>query len=449
MNNVSQAAVCRWLLGLALAAAFSAAAEPAPVFTMEDCLRSGLAKDIRVANARREQQAADARYRQYRARILPEVTARGAYQRQDEIATFDFGGATLPMGRLDNYSASVEVRQLIYDGGAVQAGLRAADVYRARAAHALRQAEADRARDIRLAFHAMLFAREAVGVEERRMEQLERFVADAEARFRQEALSEFDLMSARVRLANARPDLIRARRDLQLARAALRNLAWLDADDFDISGEWTFDPRLPDLPAAQTVAVHNRPEAQQLRQTVGLAEADLRAEKGTYSPVFRARAGYAGQNPPGFGSSENDWEWHWSVGLTVEWTMFDGLSRPNRIREKRLVYDQTAAALADLEREIALEVERAHLALCHATEAAAAARENVALADRAVEIARVRFNAGLSTRLEFIESSVAAAVARLNWFGALRAQRDARALLEWACGGPLDRLPPAAGAPAP
>ena len=419
MNNVIHSFVGRPLLALALAAATARAAEPPPVFTLEDCLRNGLAKDVSVANARREQQAADARYRQYRARILPEVTAHGSYQRQDEIPASDLGGGALPMGRLDNYSASVEVSQLIYDGGSVQAGLRAADVYRARAAHAVRQAEGERVRDIRLAFHAMLFAREAVGVEERRLDQLERFVADAEARFRQEAASEFDLMSARVRLANARPGLIGARRDLQLARATLRNLARLDAEDFDIAGEWSFDPRLPDLAAAQAAAVRHRPEAQQLRQTVGLAEAGLRAEQGTYSPVFRARAGYGGQNPPVLGSAENDWEWHWKVGLTVEWTIFDGLSRPNRVREKRLAYDQAIAALDDLERAVALEVERAHLALRHAAEAAIAARENVALADRAVEIARARFNAGLSTHLEFIESSVAAAVARLNWFGAL------------------------------
>lgn len=437
-------------LASAVAGIAVAAEKTRPVFTLDDCLRSGLAQAVSVANARREQEAADARYRQYRARILPELSARGAYQRLDDAPEFSLGGSTLPAGRPDNYSASVEISQLIYDGGSVQAALRAASVYRARAADAVEEAERALSRDIRLAFHALLFAREAVTVEERRIAQLERFVADAEARFRQEAASEFDLLSARVRLANARPGLIAAQRDLQLARATLRNTARLDVDDFDIVGEFDTNMTLPDLDAARAVARRERPEVRQARRNVGLAEAELRVEQAAYSPVLRARAAYAGQNPPGFGSSADEWEWHWNAGLTLEWTLFDGLSRPNRVREKRLAIAQAAAALEDLERAVALEVERAHLALQHAMEAAAAARENVALADRALEIARVRYNAGLATYLELVESNVAAAVARLNRVGALRAQSDARAMLEWACGVPLDRLPPAAlGAPAP
>ncbi len=438
----------------ALAAAFPLlggvgvhAGAPAP-YTLEDCLRLARERSLPLANARREEELADARYRQYRAQILPDLHGRAEYRRADEAQRFEFGGTTVPLGRLDNYSASVEVSQLIYDGGSVQAALRAARSYRARAAYGVERAAADLERDVRLAFHALLFAREAVAVEERRVEQFERAAREAELRFRRDTASEFDLLSARVRRANAEPALIGARRDLRLARSALRHLARIEEEEFEIAGQLEFDPRAPDWRAARRRALERRPELAQQRQNVALAEAALRVELAAYSPVFRARAGYRGTNPAGFGVAEDGWDWHWDAGLTVEWKFFDGAARPNRVREKRIERDQAAALLDEMERAVELEVEQAFLALRHAAEAVAAARATSELAERALEIARARHASGLATFLEFAESNVAAAEARLHWIGALRAHRDARARLEWACGAPLEEMP-AAGEPLP
>ncbi len=425
--------------GMSIALARSPAAQR--VYSLEDCLRIGLERAAPIVNAHREEARAETQIGQVRARILPDLRARGEYRRADEVSRIEFGGASMPMGRLDNYSASLEASQLIYDGGSVQAALRAAKALRDRAAYATRRAEAERRRDIRLAFHAVLFAREAVAVEEARVAQFERFARDVEARFARDASSEFDLLAARVRLANARPALIDAQHELRIAKARLRDTARLDEQDFDIQDEWMTIPRPPPLETVMRLARQRRPEIEEQRKVLTLVEADRRVEQGGAWPALRARAGYAGQNPPDFVSANDEWRWSWNAGLTLEWALFDGAARRNRIREKTLAIADAEETLEELKRVVALQAEEAWLRLLSALEAEETARANIALAERALEIARARFNAELATALEFIESNVSATVARLNWSGARRAAMDAQALLEWACGGLLEDAP--------
>ncbi len=407
---------------------------PVPRLTLGDCVRLGLARAIPVQNAQRDEAIAAARIGQVRAQILPDLKASGEYLRYGDLQSFDTGQGVVPLGRQDNYSASAEVRQLLYDGGSVRAAMKAARTYREKAEQETRQAEAARVRDIKLAFYRVLLAEQNVAVEEASAEQLRGLVAQAEARFRQEAASEFDLLSARVRLANQQPNLIAARRDVRVARAALRNLLMLEERDFELVGSLEFRPAGASLEAALEAGRRQRPEIQSQLSQVVLDEVDIRYERGGYLPEVSARAAYRGQNPESFISAEDDWSWRWDAGLVLEWSLFDGALRRHRVAEKTLELSKSRARLVELERSVELEIEQAWLDLVHAAEAVAASRENIGLAAKGLDIARTRHAAGLSTYLEFADANLALSTARLNHARALCAHLQAEAVLDYACG---------------
>lgn len=373
-----------------------------------------------------------------RAQVLPELKAKGGYTRLDEAAAFEIDGERFEMGLEDNYSAGVEVSQLLYSGGAVRSALKAAKLYREVAQARVRQAKNDLVRDIRTAFNDILLEDEQVKVQEASLAQLEDLLAQAESRHRQQTASEFDVLSARVRVANARPLLIHARKQAELARARFRTLVQLEAEAFELTGELAFAQSTRSLAEWQALGLEQRPELVEQRKFLGMWEADIRAERGGYLPQIRAFAGYDGTNPES-GSARESWEWGWSAGVTAEWDVFDGALRRNRIREKSLELAKAGETLADSERQVALEIQSHYLDLQQAAETVAASRDTVELAEKSLEIAKTRYENGLATNLDFTDANLSLSIARLTRLQALHDHMNALARLQQASGEEFER----------
>lgn len=409
------------------------AAQVKPVFTLEECIALGLQQAASARNAQRDEQIAGMRIGQVRAQVLPQLKAKGGYTRLDEAAASEVDGEMVEMGREDNYSAGVEVSQLLYSGGSVRSALDAAKLYREVAQTRVRQVENELVRDIRMGFNAILLEDEQVRVQEASKRQLEDLLVQAESRYRQQTASEFDVLSARVRLANIQPVLIRARKQAELARARFRTLVQLEAEEFDLAGELAFEKSERSLEEWQALGLEQRPELIEQRRFLGMWEADIRAERGGFLPQIRAFAGYDGMNPEG-GSARESWDWGWNAGVTAEWDIFDGALRRNRIREKSLELDKARETLADSERQIALEIQSYYLDLQQAAETVSASRNTEELATKSLEIARTRYENGLATALDFTDANLSLSIARLTRLQALHDHRNALALLQQASG---------------
>ena len=429
----------RWVVGMAVlgwAAGGARAAEevPArPAFTLAECVELGLRQAAAARNARRDEEIAGTRIGQVRAQVLPELKAKGSYTRLDEVAAFEFDGERYAMGREDNWAAGVEASQLLYSGGSVGAALRAAKLYREAAQARLRGVNNELVRDIRTGFHDILLADAQVAVQAASLAQLEDLQKQAESRFRQQTAAEFDVLTARVKVANHRPLLIAARKQADLARAAFRNLVQLDPAEFELRGELAYAPEERTLEDWQAQGAENRPELVEMRKYLGMREQDVRAEKGGFLPQIRAFANYEGTNPES-GSARDEWEWGWNAGVAAEWAVFDGLLRRNRVREKQLELDKARETLADSERQVALEIQSHYLELRQAAETVAASRETVELAEKSLEIARTRYENGLATSLDYADANLALSVARLTRLQALHDHLNALARLQQASG---------------
>lgn len=432
-----------WILWMAAALlAGSAAADTnAPRYTLDDCVRIGLERATVIGNARRDEEIAAARIRQVRAGVYPQVGTKAGYARLDAVPSMDADGESIPMGREDNYSASAGLDQLLFSGGKVSAALEAARLYRDFAVEGTARTKARLERDITTAFRDLLLLRHATEVTEDSVRQLEEFVRQTETKFRSQTVSEFDLLSAKVRLANERPKMIRARNALSVSREAFRTLTRIDDADFVLDGELAYAPAAYDLAALQDGARTLRPELRQMRLQINLFEQDVVVAKGDYYPSLHGFAQYAGTDPDTTEFGSDTWGWHWSAGVTAQWSLFDGGLRRGVIQEKRLGLAKARADYDELTRVVLLEIKQAYLDLQDAAEATKGSQENVELAERALGIARTRYDAGLSTYLEFTETNLALRTAKLSLYQALRDHMNALTRLRHAAG--LSDDPPA------
>ncbi len=409
-----------------LLTAAAARAEP-PVYTLEDCIQIGLERAVSVRNAGRERDMADARVMQARAEGLPQAALSAAYTRSDGSS---FAGAE---AQADSYSAGATLSQTLYSGGRVLAGVRAARAYRTLTRAALRQARAELIRDIHIAFNDILLAKAVVEVRTASVEQLEEFAEQARQKYEAGTASQFDHLTAEVRLANERPVLIEARNTLAVARERFRNLIVLDESDFELKGELQPEPFKPDMETLRAAAQLQRPAIQIQQQTVELRREEVSGARAGYKPTLTASAAYTQENPDRF-TGADEWDGTWQAGLTARWTLFDGGTRRSESVLKALELAKSQAELDDLKRAVALDVTAARLDLTAARESVAGAAQTVQLAEKALEIAKTRYETGLSTYLEFTDSNLSLNTARLTRLRALHDTMNAAVRLRYAAG---------------
>lgn len=413
-----------------------------PVYSLEDCLNLGVSRSVAIANAQRERAISEFTIRQIRGQTLPNLSASASYTRLGEAIDYPLAGSAA-INR-DHYLASATAEQLLYSGGSVRAALSAARAYRDQADEETGRVVAQNRRDITRAFYLALFRAEAADVARASVQQLSETEQEARLKYESGVLSEFEWLSARVRLANEQPALIVAENNHALARVALRNLLYLEDDDWQLQGAWPDhappETRLADLvDAART----NRWELRQARVLLDVLEADIRVTRADYFPEVKAFATYQGHDPSEVNPLDEGWDWQWLTGLRLSWNLWDGGERGALRAEKALKKVIAEEDITDLERAIDLEVETAHRNLTQAHRALEGADETIALAEKALAIARLRLERGLGTSLEFSDRNLELNKARIQRLSSLLAIQHALADLAYACGGELSsRSPP-------
>lgn len=406
------------------------------LLSIGDCLRLAETRTSALANARRDREIALARVRQARAQALPSVKLSAGYTRLGEVqyAQFSDESEAVPLGAENNYSASAALNQLLYAGGSLQAAREAARIY-----HRMAGVEEERVRmrlerDIRAGFYAIVLAGHAVEVREESVRNLENILKQVEDRVRAGAAPEYDALAARSRLANERPLLIAARKNLQAAKLAFRSLLNIEGD-FNLTGSFDTTPLAPDPDAMAHEALTRRPDIRILVETRNLRRCALEVAMGDYHPSVAAWAGYDGTRPASVFGGGNDWNWTWRAGVTTSWTLFDGGLRGGAVREKRLDLEKADENVRQARQAAEIEVRQACLALALADESLKAAEEGVTLADKTLEIAETRYGQGLGTFLDLSAANLAKSAAGLNRLQALHDHAVALADLKLATGG--------------
>jgi len=113
---------------------------------------------------------------------------------------------------------------------------------------------------------------------------------------------------------------------------------------------------------------------------------------------------------------------------------------PGRVKEARGQYEQARIETRDTRRTVLLNIKQAYLDLKAAEKAIDSHRETVGQADKAYQIARIRWENGVSTSLELTESELNLSESSIMLQEALAYYRIALAKLERAIGLSLDQI---------
>jgi outer membrane protein len=407
--------------------------------TLADAWNLALLHDNTLAAAQSDLQAAQAAERAARGARLPAVDASAGYTRLNaspslEVATAGGELRSGPIFRNDEFLAgSVQLRLPLYTGGQISAGIDAARHTRLGASAQEQSATALLKLDVAEAYVGVLRARRALQAADSSVESLEAHAADVQHLVERELVPGSDLLAARVALANAAQEKLRAANALAVAQAVYNRRLGEPLDRTpDLDPRVAADAALAvdSVDALIRRAAESRPELRaQAAQGDALAS-QARAEAAKAAPQLALLGGYAHLD-----NQILDRQDFSTIGLGFTWNLFDGGQARNRAAALRSASRASQSRLDDLRSQIELEVRQAWLGVREAQARQRVSGEAVAQAQENLRSSRELYGAGLATNTQVLDAVTLQVRAISNRDNAALDESLAQLRLAYAVGG--------------
>lgn len=432
---------------LAIASTALDAQQPAVIaLTLGDAARLAAQQSALAQGARLRADEAQARVRERRADLLPNVSS---YVQQ---AGRTFNTSTLgidfpskpgepalfdPRGQVEGPVNTLDIRgrvqQNLLDFGAL-GRVRSAQA-EARSSTADAQASAEQA----ASNATVAYVRAMLASADLRSRQADTLLATdllriAEAQLQAGTGVGLDVTRARAQLAAARASLITSRNARDHAQIDLLRALSLDTGTDivltdSLSSVAASTEAAPDEATLVALALRARPDILAEEERVHAAQQGLSAIRAERLPTLGLIAddGLIGKNGARLLNT-----YTWALQVTVP--MFDGFRREARVQEQRAVVREAEIRQRDIEQQAQADVHGAVLDLAAAREQLAAATERLRLAEQELAQARDRFRAGVSGNADVVNASLALTASRTLVNNAETAYQLARVSLARATG---------------
>lgn len=330
-------------------------------------------------------------------------------------------------GRTDNLQIKAEIRYRLYNGGGVNAGIRASEAQSNGSRLMLKSIHNKMAFEVTRLFHMIIQAKEMMTAREKALKAIGVSLTVAKARFDAGDLLKQDLLNIELQESMAKDNLIQARHDLALTQRGFLNLLGLTDPSVTIDPSSDCKPQMPEPHNPVT-----RPEILQIEAMIQAAEAKLEQVKSGKRPVIDTFANYqfnTGSVLDGSGDS-------WMAGIRLDYTLFDGgrlssglqVALANVLKAKE---EKKKIILA-----INLEMEQARLGFQQADEKLQVTGKMVDLATESARLSRIRFKEGVILASDLIDVETRLTDARVQQSAASAMRKIAIADLRRAMGLP-------------
>lgn len=387
-------------------------------FTLQQAIDFALENnpEISIMQARIDQ--ADAQLGQALASFYPQVKAGLSYQHSDNPAqafamiiaqrrlNFNSGDFNHP-GGVDDYRPQVTATYSLFRGGqdyylsqAAELGVETSELEKTATRHHL-------INNVTAAFYGYLAAEDAHELSLRSIEAVQSELDQSRVRYDAGTVLKSDVLSLEVQLAEAQDAQIQAANAMEIAKAMLKTLLGLSAEQALTISENLSQP-LPAAPADFDVllnqALSQHPELKAAEKRVLIAEQQLNAAQAAHLPRADAFVSYGSNSKDLAFSSNRD---NVTAGVMVEVDVFSGFATQEKV--KKAEHELTAAREAARQMRLRVEnqVKTAQLRLQEALNREQVTSVSVKAAEEALRLVKEQRNAGVVTVTRYIEAEVA------------------------------------------
>lgn len=412
---------------------------------LDRAIALAIQQNPQILRAKQEIERTRGQVLEVRAQALPRVDLTTTYSQQDKdllerrstssggstsfqidtgtgsTDTIDLGGSSGGSGNFGGdktWRIAIEAKQTLYSGGQVAAALKIAKFTEDQSVYLFRDTVERVIAQTRSQFYLVLLNRKLITVAEENIRLLQDELKDQKNRFDAGTVPKFNVLRAEVAVANAQPDLIRAKNNYLISQLELGKTLGFDATpsanlkpSFEVVGELRMSDRNWGVAQALKLARERRASLKAQRQNILNEEQQIVVARAGYKPQVQANTGYEMRNSrltDNLSKEANGW----FFGVNGSWAIFDGFETKGKVQQANARLESARIQYEDSVHQVELEVQQAFARLNEARELIASQGKVVEQATEALRLARERLAAGSGTQLDVLDSQFALTKAR-------------------------------------
>lgn len=313
----------------------------------------------------------------------------------------------------NNFETSLQLTQTLFSS-AVFRGIGASQIYLDLAKEDLKNKVSETVLNVQKSFYGVLLTKELLKITEESFKNAQDNFTTVNAMFEQGLVSEFDKLQAEVQVENIRPVVSQMQNNLINSINGLKIVLGLDQkSEIDITGQidyQAFNSAIKEDLVTEALQSNFAIKTMKLKSEVDEAFIDL--DRSEFWPTLAAFGNYT------YAGSSESWDFQnyssLTIGLSFSINLFRGMQTKSRIEQSTISYLQTEEQLNLLKESVKVQVESKLLELERVAALIDAQERNVKLAERAYEIASVKYKEGTATQLEVQNSDIALRQAKTN-----------------------------------
>jgi outer membrane protein len=403
--------------------------------TVEQAVQEAILVNDQLRAARARAEAADDNSKSARGQLLPALSATEQWQHYDSPFVINLSGAPsqgIVARNINTNTVGVSANQpvlgLVHLGFGVASANHSADASRSD----LQAVAASLGEQVRTTYLRLFEALAQQGIAQTSVEQLQKQVQDAEARYRAGTITNADLLRFQTAAANSQQQFIQAQTDALVDRQAL--LTYLARNPEDPSIEFV-EPedleRLAAEPVPQPVdalinrSLAARPEVHRAQSQAEAARDNDKAQFTALLPEVNVQAAYAWTRGQLFFPENSAY-----IGIFVNWPFWNWGTQFYAAKSAEHQADAAEALSQDARRQAAFDVSSRYVQLKAQFVAVEVAETAIKSAEEAYRVTDAQVRAGIGTTTDLLDAQSALTTARLNLARARYERAVARVALD-------------------
>jgi len=448
------------------------------IITLEQALEIALSENISVKVADMEIKRTEYAKKGSYAALFPQIDVTGAYQRtiKKQVMYMDFdmgslggamgGGAEgetpelpdgveipegtdtgagagasmadgLEVGRWNTWSAGVTAAMPLVNAQ-LWKSLKISGLDVELAVEKARSSRLDMVTQVKNAYFATLFAKEAFEVYKQVYENALQNLEETEKKYKAQKASDLEMLTAKTSVANAIPNVYNAEGSVILALWQLKAILGVDLDmNLDVTGkleDWS-QHMLYDIHQHDSISLDRNTTMKQLAIQAEMLAESIKVQKYANIPTLAVAFNFS------YNAMTNDFnfkEYRWTpysyVGLSLNIPIFAGGKRYQQIRQAKNQYEQVKLQTVNTERQLKIAIRQSLNTMETNMKTYYASKDAVATAQKAYDIVEKSYQVGRSTLLEVNDAQLSLTQAQLGASQAVYNFLTAKAQLEQTLG---------------
>lgn len=402
------------------------------VLTIDHAQEIALQKNPQLQSAQKDVEKAHSQVLQARGNLMPSLNAYTNYNHNFELPVISVElpnlldptappvRRNLVMGSKENITAGVQAQIPLFLGLRINSGYHIAKEGETIASNQYTITKQQILLQVRQAFYNALFTQELISVAEEALRNAQQNLDQVQKRKDVGTASGFDLLRAKVQVANTRPQVIAAQHRFDQALTGLRTAIGLNKDmPITVTGKLNYEESsLADssLKSLQAYAFKHRLELKDVHKQRQIQQKNLTIARAKYLPTLSASANLQHQmQQNNLDVTRKDFVRSISGGLTLSIPLFAGGSNYAGVQQARVNLRQVDDTEQQVKNMIAAQVESAYYSLIDAKQKIESQSQTIDQAEESVRLAELMYREGTTTQLDVLNAQLALQQARSNY----------------------------------